>query len=56
LVTGAGHHQHHIEAQTEWGREKFVHDTRSYRIVKIEADNQTRIAADPLSRALIKIR
>ena len=29
---------------------------RSYRIVKIEADNQTRTAADQLSRALIKIR
>jgi hypothetical protein len=35
--------------------EKFVRDTRSDRIVKIEADNQTRTAADPLSRALIKI-
>jgi len=29
---------------------------RSYRIVKIEADNQTRTAADQLSRALTKIR
>ena len=29
---------------------------RSYRIVKIEADNQTRTAADLLSNAPIKIR
>ena len=29
---------------------------RSQRIMKIEADIQTRTAADPLSRALIKIR
>ena len=48
--------QRHIEAQTGWGIEKFVRNTRSYRIVKIEADNQTRTAADPLSNALIKIR
>ena len=33
------------------GIEKFVRNTRSYRIVKIEADNQTRTAADPLSNA-----
>jgi hypothetical protein len=56
LVTGAGHYQHRIEAQTGWGIERFVRDTRSYRIVKIEADNQTGTAADPLSNALIKIR
>ena len=56
LVTGAGHYQHHIEAQTGWGIKKFVRNTRSYRIVKIEADNQTRTAADPLFNALIKIR
>jgi hypothetical protein len=56
LVIGAGHYRHRIEAQTGWGIEKFVRNTRSYRIVRIEADNQTRIAADPLSRALIQIR
>jgi hypothetical protein len=33
-----------------------VWDTRSYRIVKIEADNQTRTAADPLSTTLVKVR
>jgi hypothetical protein len=56
LVTGAGHYRHRVEAQTGWGIEKFVRDTRSNRIVKIEADNQTPTAADPLSRVLIEIR
>src|SRR5258705_2246993 len=55
LVTGSGHRRHRIEAQTGWGIEKFVRDTRSWRIVKIEVDKQTRTAADPLSRALINI-
>ena len=59
-VTGAGHHQHDIEAQTGWGIKKFVRTTRCYRIVKIRADNQTRTAADPLPdhlrNALIKTR
>jgi hypothetical protein len=45
-----------VEPQTGWRIRKFVYDTRKYRIVKIEADNQTRSAADLLSRALIKIR
>jgi len=49
LVTGAGPYQHRIEARTGWGIEKFVRDTRSYRIVKFEAGNQTRTAADPLT-------
>jgi hypothetical protein len=56
LVTGAGNFQHRIEAQRVWDIEKLVRDTRSWRIVKIEVDKQTRTAADPLSRALIKIR
>jgi hypothetical protein len=34
--------------QTRWGREKFVHDARSNRIVKIKAGIQTRTVADPL--------
>ena len=59
LVTGAGHYQHGIEAQTGWGIEKFVRTTRCYRIVKIKADNQTRNSAGPLPddlrHALIKI-
>ncbi len=60
LVIGAGHCQHRIEAQTGWGIEKFVRDTRCYRIVTIKADSQTRTAAGPLPddlrNALIKIR
>jgi hypothetical protein len=31
-VTGAGHHLHHIEAQTGWGIKKFVRDTRCYAV------------------------
>jgi hypothetical protein len=31
LVTAAGHDQHRVEAQTDWGGEKFVRDTRSNR-------------------------
>ena len=45
LVTGAGHHQHCIEAQTGWGSQKFVRTTGCYRIGKIKADNQTRTTA-----------
>jgi hypothetical protein len=52
LLTRAGH----IDAQTGWGIEKFVSAARSQRIVKIEAANQARTAADPLSRTVIKIR
>jgi hypothetical protein len=42
FVTGAGHYQPCFDTQTGWGVETFVHDTRSYRSVKIEADNQSR--------------
>jgi hypothetical protein len=58
-VTAAGH-RHRIEAQTGWNIKKFVRDARSNRIVKTEADNQTRTAADPLpdnlGKALFMIR
>jgi hypothetical protein len=46
-VTAAGSYPHRIETQTGWGIGKFVRDTQSDRIVKIEADNQTRTAPDP---------
>jgi hypothetical protein len=41
-------HRHCIDAQTGWSIDNFVRDTRSNRIVKIKADNQTRTAGDPL--------
>ena len=44
-ATGAGHHQHGIDAQTGWGIKKFIRTTRCCRIVKIKADNQTGTAA-----------
>ena len=60
LVAGAGHFRHDAEAQTRWGIKKVVRDMRSQRIVKIEADNQTRNSAGPLPDDLryapIKIR
>jgi hypothetical protein len=46
------YYQHHIEAQTGWGIEKFVRDARSYRIVEIGADKDSRTAADPLFPAV----
>lgn len=60
IVVAAMAVSHYIEAQTGWSIKKFVRTARRYRTVKIQAGNQTLIAADPLPddlrTALLEIR